>query len=54
MMKQMKKGRQDITGCGGVKDLSGQFITDEEKLKIVWEEYFSKRLNEEFMWDKDS
>ena len=54
MVKQIKKARQDITGCGDVRDSSGQLITDEEKLKIVWEEYFDKLLNEEFDWDKSS
>ena len=45
----------NISGCGGVKDLSGQLITDEEdKLKIILEENFSKLLNEKFKWDKDS
>ena len=54
MVKQIKKVRQDITGCGGVRDSSGQLIRDKEKLKIVWEEYFDKLLNEEFEWDKSS
>ena len=45
--------RTDIVGCGGIKDTSGRIITDQERMKVVWHDYFEKLLNEEFDWDSN-
>jgi hypothetical protein len=37
-------------GCAKDKD---ELITEEDKIKIVWKEYFEKLLNEEFNWNKE-
>ena len=50
--KQIASKNKDV-GCGGIKDTSGRIITDQERMKVVWHDYFEKLLNEEFDWDRN-
>ena len=53
IVKQMKKENADVIRGGGIKNASGQIVTEEEKVKAVWEDYFKTLLNEEFCWSKE-
>src|SRR6478735_3452443 len=54
MVKQIVRKNKDVTSCGCVRDKSGKVVTEEEKIRGVWKEYFDKLLNEEFSWDRNS
>jgi len=54
MVKQIVRKNKDVTSCGCVRDNSGKVVTEEEKIRGVWKEYFDKLLNEEFSWDRNS
>jgi hypothetical protein len=51
--KQIVNKNKDVVGGGCVKDKDGKLITEEDKIKVVWKEYFEKLLNEEFNWNKE-
>jgi hypothetical protein len=51
--KQIANKNKDAVGCGSIKDTSGRIITDQERMKVVWHDYFEKLLNEEFDWDRN-
>jgi hypothetical protein len=54
VVKQMRDKNKDVVGGGAVKDGSGRIVTEEDKVREVWQEYFRNLLNEEFEWDKSS
>ena len=52
--RQMSRDNQDIVGENCVKNDAGQLsLTDEDKMK-AWVEHYSKLLNVEFPWPKDT
>ena len=52
--RQMSRENQDIVGENCVKNDAGQLsLTDEDKMK-AWVEHYSKLLNDEFPWPKDT
>ena len=52
--RQMSRENQDIVGENCVKNDAGQLsLTDEDKMK-AWVEHYSKLLNVEFPWPKDT
>ena len=54
IVNQVTGNNKDVVGGGCVKDRSGKVVTEVEKIKEVWREYFDKLLNEEFIWDRNS
>ena len=52
--KQMAKTNQDIIGEKCVKGDTGDLAFDDSSKKIAWESYYSKLLNEEFEWDRNT
>ena len=53
LLSKFANKNKDVVGCGGIKDTSGRIITDQERMKVVWHDYFKKLLNEEFDWDRN-
>ena len=54
VVKQLTKENKDIVGSAGVKDSSGQIVTDDDKVMKVWEQYFKNLLNDEVSWNRSS
>ena len=52
--KKMTQKNRDVVGTGCVKGKDGKVVIEEEEIRRVWKDYYSKLLNEEFNWDKDS
>ena len=50
--KQIVAKNRDVVGAGCVKEIDGKVVTDKDKVKERWKNYFEKLLNEEFEWDK--
>jgi len=46
-------GKKVAVGSGCVKDIDGNIVVDDSRIKQVWKEYFEKLLIEEFEWNKD-
>ncbi|XP_047487258.1 uncharacterized protein LOC125038065 [Penaeus chinensis] len=49
--KQRAQSRQDVGEISVIKDKDGVLLTDENKIKERWREYFSNLLNVENEWD---
>jgi hypothetical protein len=52
--KKMTQKNRDVIGTGCVKGKDGKVVIEEEEIRRVWKDYYSKLLNEELNWDKDS
>ena len=52
--KQIVRKNKDVVGAGGVKDKDGKIVVDEENILDVWQSYYDKLSNEEFVWDKNT
>ena len=54
IVKQITHQHKDVTESNCIKDANGKVVTDGNKVRLTWKEYFDKLLNEENVWEKDS
>ena len=54
IVKQIIHQNKDVTESNCIKDVNGKVVTDGNKVRLTWKEYFDKLLNEENVWEKDS
>ena len=52
-VKQITNQNKDVTESNCIEDKDEKIVTDGNKVRLTWKEYFDKFLNEENVWEME-